>query len=736
MATSGSKSVKVTDWDTLKFSWSEKSQSIANNTTTISWTLQLIATDYGYISSSASKAWSVTVNGTKYSGTTTVGINNNSTKTLASGTTTITHNSDGTKTFDYSFSQVFDITFNGWVGTVSGSGSGTLDTIPRKSTLSVGNGTLGTAQTLTVTRQSSSFTHTITYTATGEPGSYTAIVQNSSSTSISWTPPLSLSSYNTTGTSIKITIVLTTLNGENVVGIDQKTVTYTIPSSVKPSCSMTLEDVTGIDDIYGSPVQNLSKIKVTINPTIAYGSPIASYTITIDGTQYTKAEVTTGTLRFSGNSYVVVSVKDKRGRSATASYTMKVQAYAPPSVPLLSVHRCDASGKEDDQGEYISAKFSAVISPLSNKNTAAYTLKYKKSTDSEYTIVELEGYEGSYELNGVSYVFAADSNNSYDVEVTATDAHKSTARATSASTAFSLIDFHSSGNAIRFGGVAEEQNTFQNDLHLVQRGNTYCFSSIGADTTDGFILMARITVTATNSDSPMTFVFSRRQSAAPMTVHVRFNSTDNKDPGLASISYEGENYGAYLSSPAASVWDLYVQKVNQSDTVTLNTWHTSYRQMKCADVEFIGSIASAVPTGRHGYYRATPLVTRSILDCFFPVGFVLTLYSHADPNEMYPGSTWVRITNAFLWATTSGGTIGQTGGEQTHVLTANELPSHRHSVTVASTNTGSTTVGDTIRYNGSATNYKGTLYTENTGGGVAHNNMPPYIQVSMWRRTA
>ena len=225
MATSGSKSVAVTSWDTLKFSWSENSQSVTNNTTTISWTLQLIATSSGYISSSASKSWSVTVNGTKYSGTNTVGISNNSTKTLASGTTVIAHASDGTKSFNYSFSQQFDINFDGWIGTVSGSGSGTLDTIPRKSTLSVGNGTLGVEQTLTITEMASSFTHKV-YAESGTSGKvYILGTASATSTSLSfkWTPPDSLARQNTAGTSVSVKFTLQTYSGSTLIGSNSYT---------------------------------------------------------------------------------------------------------------------------------------------------------------------------------------------------------------------------------------------------------------------------------------------------------------------------------------------------------------------------------------------------------------------------------------------------------------------------------------------------------------------------------
>lgn len=132
MSASGYKDVSVTNWDTLRFYWEETSQDIAGNYTYINWSLQLISSTYGAINSSASQTWTVTINGTSQSGTATVNIGNNTTKTLASGTTWMYHNADGTKTFSYSFSQSFNITFSGsWIGTISGSSTGTLTSIPR-----------------------------------------------------------------------------------------------------------------------------------------------------------------------------------------------------------------------------------------------------------------------------------------------------------------------------------------------------------------------------------------------------------------------------------------------------------------------------------------------------------------------------------------------------------------------------------------------------------------------------
>lgn len=148
--------VWVSNQITLRFNWSQASQSITNNNSVVNWNLQLISTT-GTISSSASKSWSVTVNGTNYSGTNTVGISTNTTKTLASGSTTIAHNADGTKSFSFSFSQQFDISYSGvgWIGTKSGSGSGTLTTIPRTSSVSSTNANIGENIKITINRASS-----------------------------------------------------------------------------------------------------------------------------------------------------------------------------------------------------------------------------------------------------------------------------------------------------------------------------------------------------------------------------------------------------------------------------------------------------------------------------------------------------------------------------------------------------------------------------------------------------
>lgn len=377
---------------------------------------------------------------------------------LLLGSTTfsaVPHNSDGKKTVAVSAS------FTNNISPKSGSASGSvkLTDIPRKSSLTVANGTLGTAQALTVTRASSSFTHTITYkcgTATG------TIATKSTATSFNFTPPISLASQNTTGTSVSITYTLTTYSGSTDLGSNSYTKSCSIPASVKPTCSVQVIDGTNYQATYGNLVKGLSTLQIKVTGTPSYGSAIASYSATADGKKYTASEFTTPTLSTSGTVTVSATVTDKRNRtSSAASASLTVIDYNAPTVTSLSVNRCDSSGAEDDKGEYIKVVFSAAITPLNNKNSAAYKLRYKKTAETSYTEVTFSDLAGQYSVSNKSHIFAADGNSSYNVEIVATDDIQSVALATSASTAFTLINWKADGTGFAFGKVAEKSDTLQ-----------------------------------------------------------------------------------------------------------------------------------------------------------------------------------------------------------------------------------------------------------------------------------
>ena len=107
---------------------------------------------------------------------------------------------------------------------------------------------------------------------------------------------------------------------------------------------------------------------------------------------------------------------------------------------------------------------------------------------------------------------------------------------------------------------------------------------------------------------------------------------------------------------------------------------------------------------------------------------------------IYGGTTWVKIEGRFLLGQSSSYSINSTGGESTHKLTVNEMPSHRHDLdghVLEFVGRGGTWGPEfTATGNASNTNANGLNVTGYRGGNVAHNNMPPYKVVYIWERTA
>ena len=453
MATSGSTSVTVTSWDTLKFTWTQSSQSVANNTTTISWVLQLIAGSSGRISSTASKDWSVTVNGTKYSGTNTVSIANSATKTLASGTTTITHNADGTKSFSYSFSQEFAITFSGSsIGTKSGSGTGTLNTIPRATTptVSASSVDMGGAVTISTPRASSSFTHDLAYAFAGS--GYTSIATNVA-TSYSWTVP-DLASKIPSATSGTVTIRCITKNGSTTIGTKTVLLTAKVPASVVPTVSSVavVEAEAGLAAQFGALIQGKSKAKVTITGAGAKGSSITGYSATYQGKTYTAASFTSDFIKSAGTQTVTVKVKDSRGRwSAATSKTFTAVAYTPPKITAFKAYRVDASGAAADDGQYAAVTYAYSVASVNSKNTASMKVQFKLSTASAYADADVlltgSALAGNTTAKPTT-TFSADYQ--YDLRMTVTDYFGSTVYTTVLPSGAVLLDIKADGTGISF----------------------------------------------------------------------------------------------------------------------------------------------------------------------------------------------------------------------------------------------------------------------------------------------
>jgi len=454
MAANGSKSVTVTNWDTLKFNWWIVSQSVANNTTVVGWNLQLVAGSSGKISSTASKDWSVTVNGTKYSGTNTVGVGNNATKTLASGTTNVAHNADGTKTFSYSFSQEFGITFSGSsIGTKTGSGSGTLNTIPRATTptLSVSSVDMGGSVTISTPRASSGFTHDLAYSFAGS--GYVSIA-NGVATSKAWTVP-DLAASIPNATSGVMTIRCITKNGSTTIGTKTVLLTVKVPTSVVPTISaVTLAEATsGLAAQFKAYIQNKSTVKATITAAGAKGSTIKSYSTTLQGKTYTGSSWTSAVLTSSGSLSLVTKVTDSRGRTASKTTTITVLAYTAPRIVSFSAYRCLVDGTEAHDGTYVAAVYNYTAPSLNNGNTVTMTIQRKLPSATSWTNVHT-GTALTANTKTILTGFSAD--NQWDLRLVVTDWFGAASRyPLTVPTAEVILDIRADGTGLGIGKVAE-----------------------------------------------------------------------------------------------------------------------------------------------------------------------------------------------------------------------------------------------------------------------------------------
>jgi len=390
MATSGSKSITVTSWDTLKFSWERTSYSIANNTSTIKWTLQLISTSSGAINSTASKDWAVTIDGTKYSGTNTIGISNNSTKTLASGTTTIKHNNDGSKTFSYSFSQEFAITFSGSsIGTKSGSGTGTLNSIPRQATLTAAPD-FNDEENPTITYSNpagnavTALDACISFTGSADNIAYKAVSKTGSSYTFNLTEDerKTLRQWVTAGNSSREVIfyIRTTISGTRYFSTIKKNLTIindtpTLSSTVDITDDLTKE-LTGNSDTI---IRDVSTVNYAINAQAYKEAAINGYWVQNSNNYYYDA---TSTIKNLQSGYFLFAASDNRGRHIRKEITksfidyVKLTCNADISIALTGEQLATITLKIS--GNYFNNTFGAVANTL--------TLAYRyKTEDGEYS---------------------------------------------------------------------------------------------------------------------------------------------------------------------------------------------------------------------------------------------------------------------------------------------------------------------------------------------------------------
>ena len=468
MATSGTIQQAIRTGYRLQIAWTVDSQSVANNTSSVTAKVQLVSTGSSYtINSTASKSGSLTINGTKYTFSFTASLSGNQTKTLYTKTVTVAHNADGTKTCSFSATCGIDVTLSGtFYGDVTASGTGTFDTIARASTISSVTSSVsvdGTnAVTVNITRAASSFTHTVVFSF----GSYSKTTTGVA-TSTSYAIPQSWLNAIPNATSGTAKVTVTTYSGSTKIGSAvSKNFTLTVPANVVPTISsVAVADTTTNQSTFGSMVQGKSKAKLTITAAGVLSSTITAYKTVFESKTYTGATPTTATITKSGTASATITVTDSRGRTATTTKTWTVVAYAAPKITSFTAVRCLADGTENYEGTYVKTTFNHTVSSVNSKNASAYTVEYKPQSGTTWTaLTNGSGYAVNTSFVSKGGVFNVDT--SYDLRLSVADSFTTVRVLTEIPTAFTLLDFNASGKGVAFGKVSEVTEGVEVDLPM------------------------------------------------------------------------------------------------------------------------------------------------------------------------------------------------------------------------------------------------------------------------------
>lgn len=359
-------------------------QNIAANTTVVNWRMTVSRTGaYLTRNEQGDSTLSLDINGGRVHTSNPRWRTSGEEFLMASGSTTVGHNADGTKSFP------FLATFNpnnGLHGVITVSGNISLATIPRSSSVSVGIGTIGSALTININRQSSSFNHTVRYAWGGKSGTIATNV----GTSTTWTIPLDFANDIPNTTSGAGTIFVDTYSGSTKTGTQQVAFTANIPASMKPTFSgVTLTDTNGVARSLLSGnnfLQIISDIQVSFNGAVgSYGSTIADYRAEIVNRNLSTNSNggRLGMMNFNGSATIRASVLDSRGRwSDTRDVTINVIEYFAPILSFSAV-------RTRETPNIIQIVRNAKIAPItlsgSQKNVMTLSFKVAPLGSTSYT---------------------------------------------------------------------------------------------------------------------------------------------------------------------------------------------------------------------------------------------------------------------------------------------------------------------------------------------------------------
>ena len=331
----------------------------------------------------------------------------------------IAHATNGTKsiTISGSVTAPTETSFEGLK--TSGSKSVSLDTINRVSTVTATAANIGSKTTIAISRVTSSFTHTLTYSFGGLTGT---IATKTTSTSVSWTVPTTFYAKIPSAKTGVCTITCDTYSGSTKIGSSTCTFTATASASAcSPSVSVTAVDTNSdIIALTGSNkkiVAGLSNVKATATATGKNSASISTVSISCGSTTKKATEVT---FTKATSATVKATATDSRGYSTTATASgLTLISYIAPTISATYKRPTPTSDVVNVtvKGKWFNGSFGSVT------NTLTAEVGYKPSSQADYTeltgmalTVDGNGYTATATISGLTYTEA------YNVRIRISDA--------------------------------------------------------------------------------------------------------------------------------------------------------------------------------------------------------------------------------------------------------------------------------------------------------------------------
>lgn len=390
MASNGSFNTNSYDGRHVQFSWSVASQSVANNNTTINWSISAVGGSSSWYRSNPTGVYingnCVYYNGTRvqqYKGT------------IASGSYTIGHNSEGNASFSASVSSaIYSASVN-----CNGSGSWNLPQIARASQPSCitwpntteNIGDIGSTITIHMNSHSSAFTHTVRYSFYDLNETIATGVKDN----CRWTIPDYFYSKMPNLNSSWGTIYADTYNGSTKIGTKSVKFTCNV-ANANPAIdkidyydsNQKTSDITEDNQII---IRNNSNLEFKLTNLIALKYATLSKaeillngitkSATLSGSSVPSQVINFGIVNSSSDLTATIVLTDSRGNKTSYSKDVTVVDWVQPSA-IINCQR---------KNNYYSTTDLTVdgsISSINDKNVMKIQYQYKKTTDTNYSTLK------------------------------------------------------------------------------------------------------------------------------------------------------------------------------------------------------------------------------------------------------------------------------------------------------------------------------------------------------------